>query len=202
MSLPARWDRVLRPERTIQEMTSGERRAGHACDSRDASTERGGVRAAPAHAEREHTIEHCRRYHKTLINKKLRQNRGEHTCGDEGLGRRLASEMGERERRTDAFECAEIPEDHRGLAGPEAEYGVVRLAPFVVEQSCAAGRVRARWALSIGCDATRQKKKTPLMVSTGVVFRGEVGGYREVRDKADEADVRIHILWRFGRGPT
>jgi hypothetical protein len=103
----------------------------------------------------------------------------EHTCGDEGLGRRLASEMGERERWTDAFECAEIPEDHRGLAGPEAEYGVVRLTPFVVEKSCAVGRVRARWTLSIGCDvhAKKQKqKKTPLMVSTGVVFRGKVGG--------------------------
>jgi hypothetical protein len=72
------------------------------------------------------------------------------TCGDERLGGRLAREMGERERRADAFERAEVSEDHRGLAGPEAEYGVVRLAPFFVEQACAAGRVQARWALPSG----------------------------------------------------
>ena len=64
--------------------------------------------------------------------------------------------MGERERRADAFERAEVAEDHRGLGGSEAEDGMVGLAPFVVEQSRAVGRVWARWALHV-----REKKKKP-----------------------------------------
>ena len=69
------------------------------------------------------------------------------TCSYEGLGRRLAREVRERERRADAFKRAEVPEDHRGLAGPEAEDGLVRLAPLFVEQSRAGRWVWARWTL-------------------------------------------------------
>jgi hypothetical protein len=69
------------------------------------------------------------------------------TCGYEGLGRCLAGEVRECERRADAFERAEVPEDHRGLAGSEAEDGLVGLAPLFVEQSCAGRRVWARWTL-------------------------------------------------------
>ena len=58
VSLPARGDGVLGPERAIQEMTPRERRARHARDRRDARAEGRRVRPASAHAQREHTIEH------------------------------------------------------------------------------------------------------------------------------------------------
>jgi len=107
-------------------MTPRERRARHSRDRRDARTEGSRVRPASAHTEREHTIEQR---------------------GYEGLGRRLAGEMREREGRADAFERAEVPEDHRGLAGPEAENGLISLAPLFVEQSCASRRLWAGRAL-------------------------------------------------------
>ena len=58
MSLPTRRNRVLGPERAIQEMTPRERRARHARHGRDARAEGSRVRPASAHTEREHTIEH------------------------------------------------------------------------------------------------------------------------------------------------
>ena len=69
------------------------------------------------------------------------------TRGYECLGSRLACEMREREGRADAFERAKVPEDHRGLAGPETEDGMVGLAPLLVEESRTGRWVRARWAL-------------------------------------------------------
>jgi len=93
-------------------MPPGERRARHTRDGRDARTKGCGVRSASAHAKGEHPIEQC---------------------GYEGFGRRLAREVRERQRWADAFERAEVPEYHRGLAGPEAEDGLVGLPPFFVE---------------------------------------------------------------------
>lgn len=58
MPLPTRGNGVLGPERAVQEMAARERRTGHAGDCRDARTEGCRVRAAAAHAEREHAIEH------------------------------------------------------------------------------------------------------------------------------------------------
>jgi hypothetical protein len=58
---------------------------------------------------------------------------GLRTCDYECLGGRLAGEMREREGRADPFERAEVPEDHRGLAGPETEDGLVGLAPLLVK---------------------------------------------------------------------
>jgi hypothetical protein len=127
-------------------MTPRERRARHARDRRDARAEGSRVRPASAHTEREHTIEHYE-FH-------IRENETSHeklgwtrTRGYEGLGRRLACEMREREGRADAFERAEVPEDHRGLAGPEAENGLIGLAPLFVEQSRAGRRLWAGRAL-------------------------------------------------------
>ena len=51
---------VLRPERTIQEMSAGERRTSHSRYGCDARAEGRCIRTASPHAEREHTIEHCR----------------------------------------------------------------------------------------------------------------------------------------------
>ena len=146
MSLPTRRNRVLGPERAIQEMTPRERRARHARHGRDARAEGSRVRPAPAHTEREHTIEHYG-FHIKRNETSLRLGRWVRTCGYEGLGRRLACEVREREGWADAFERAEVPEDHRGLAGPEAENGLVGLAPLFVEQSGAGGRLWTRWAL-------------------------------------------------------
>ena len=113
-------------------MTPRERRARHARDRRNARAEGSRVRPASAHTEREHTIEHYE-FH-------FRKNETNHqrlwwirTRGYEGLGRRLAGKMREREGRADAFEGAEVPEDHRGLAGPEAENCLIGLAPLFVE---------------------------------------------------------------------
>jgi hypothetical protein len=69
------------------------------------------------------------------------------TGGYECLGGRLACEMREREGRADTFERAEVPEDHRGLARPEAEDGLVGLAPLLLEQSRAGRGIRARRTL-------------------------------------------------------
>jgi len=134
-------------------MTTGERRTSHACNSRDAGAERCSIRTASPHAKREHAIEHCwvctsnsfQREDRT--HRKKRCEYGVRTCSYEGFGGRLAGEMGERERGTDAFERAEVAEDHRGLAGSEAEDGLVGLAPFFVEQSRACRRVWTRRAL-------------------------------------------------------
>lgn len=161
MSLPAWRNGILGPERAIQEMTTGERRAGHARDSRDASAERRGVRAASAHAKREHAIEHCSfGFGLRDVNKKKKDSSmgALRTCGYERFGRRLAGEMGERERGTHALERAEVAEDHRGLAGSEAEDGLVGLAPFFVEQPRACRRLWTRWALW-GAPARAGEKK-------------------------------------------
>jgi len=69
------------------------------------------------------------------------------TGGDERFGGRLAHEMGEREWGADALERAQVPEDHRGLARPEAENGLVGLPPFFVEKPRTCLRVWAGWTL-------------------------------------------------------
>ena len=146
MSLPTRRNWVLGPERAIQEMTPWERRARHARNRRDARAEGSRVRPASAHTEREHAIEHYE-FHIKRNETSLRLDRWVRTRGYEGLRCRLAGEVREREGRADAFERAEVPEDHRGLAGPEAENGLVGLAPLFVEQSGAGRRFWTRWAL-------------------------------------------------------
>ena len=103
----------------------------------------------------------CDRTLRTKQNKKLRRSHSGRTdgaregrevrlrtCGYECLGGCLACEMGEREGRANPFERTEVPEDHRGLTGPETEDGLVGLAPLLVEQSRASRRVRARRALN------------------------------------------------------
>jgi hypothetical protein len=60
-------ERVLRPERAIQEMTAWERRARHSRYRRDARAEWRRVGATSTHAKREHTIEHCPSIKKSVI---------------------------------------------------------------------------------------------------------------------------------------
>lgn len=108
LSLPTRRNGILRPERAIQEMSAGERRTSHSRDRRDARTEWRGVGATSTHAKREHTIEHCQSNPSTRFN----GERGERTGSDERFGSRLADEVRERERGTDALERAEVSEYH------------------------------------------------------------------------------------------
>jgi hypothetical protein len=118
------------------------------------------------------------------------------TCSYKGLSRRLAREVRERERRADAFERAEVPEDHRGLAGPEAENGMIGLAPLFVEQSCAGRRVWARRAL---------EHESLVRVHVHVqkwLFPPADPEKNETRRNNRKGDVRIRILWRFGQGPA
>ena len=74
---------------------------------------------------------------------------GKRTGSDEGLGGRLAHEMREREWGTDAFERAEVPEYHRGLAWSEAEYGLISLPPLFVEKPRAGLRIWAGRTLRV-----------------------------------------------------
>jgi hypothetical protein len=111
------------------------------------------------------------------------------TCGYEGLGRRLAREVRERERRADAFERAEVPEDHRGLAGPEAENGLVGLAPLFVEQSCANMRVWARRALE-GLHTRESLVRVHVNKMKGVFFPADPG--KEKKRQQDQERRRTH----------
>ena len=128
-------------------MATGERRASHSRDRRDARAKGRRIRAASAYAKREHTIEH---FPSISINQTLMVRRGGgwvRTGGDERLGGRLAHEVRERERGTDALERAEIPENHRGLAWPESENSLVGLPPLFVEEPRASLRIWAGWTL-------------------------------------------------------
>jgi hypothetical protein len=135
MPLSPRRNWVLRPERAIQEMTTGERRASHTGYRRNARAKWRRVRARSSHAEREHTIEHFfffTQLHQIYFLMEKKKEEVTRTGGDECLGGRLAHEVREREWGTDALERAEVPEDHRRLAWPEAEDGLVSLPPLFV----------------------------------------------------------------------
>ena len=127
-------------------MATGERRASHSRDRRDARAKGRRIRAASAYAKREHTIEHFPSiFNQSNINGEKGGWVGGwvRTGGDERLGGRLAHEVRERERGTDALERAEIPENHRGLAWPESENSLVGLPPLFVEEPRASLRI---WA--------------------------------------------------------
>jgi hypothetical protein len=144
MPLPTRRNRVLRPERAIQEMPAGQRRTRHSRNRRDARAKWRRIRATSTHAKREHTIEHCFHPSNPINKKKMNEFCWEvRTGSDERFGGRLAYEVREREWGTDAFERAEVPEYHRGLARSEAEDGLVSLPPLFVEKPRASLRI---WA--------------------------------------------------------
>ena len=104
---------------------------------------------------------------------------GKRTGSDECFGGRLAHEVREREWGTDAFESAEVPEYHRGLAWPEAEYGLISLPPLFVEKARAGLRVWAGRTLFVASDVLKKM----IIIAPG-----------------KERNVRIRILWRSARG--
>ena len=101
----------------------------------------------PSENMRSNTVGVCAKRLVSTIKTACIVDAGVRTCSYERLGSCLAGEMGKREGRTDAFERAEVAEDHRWLAGSEAEDGLVGLAPFFVEQLRACGQVWTRRTL-------------------------------------------------------